>query len=337
MSDLRHTFKHLNCKLRIAFACAFTLVAGSNASAAIFTLDDVEFWVGAGENRAAMVVDWVDDSQELPALAWGYRWDGTATGHDMLLAIVAADSRLFAKLGDFSGVPSLFGFGYDADADGQFGILKIDLGGEPIETDFDELGIAYSEIPDEDRRTASATDANDYYAEGWFTGFWHYGTASANPYDGGSWNGVPSPMASRPLTDGAWDSWVFTPTFDFTAFAENPMAAPAPGVLLFGDYNENDVIDAADYTVWRDAMTAASGSLPNDPTPGTVDESDFLYWRSHFGQTLGAGASANAQSVPGEPQGPNNAAVPEPSTWQLMLISVWTLWTTLFRRRKEND
>ena len=48
-------------------------------------------------------------------------------------------------------------------------------------------------------------------------------------------------------------------------------------VGLMGDYNGNDMIETADYTVWRDALTADATSLANDPTPGTVDESDFLY------------------------------------------------------------
>jgi hypothetical protein len=39
--------------------------------------------------------------------------------------------------------------------------------------------------------------------------------------------------------------------------------------------------------------------LPNDPTPGVVDESDFLYWRAHFGESLGAGSGAAASQEPG--------------------------------------
>jgi len=67
---------------------------------------------------------------------------------------------------------------------------------------------------------------------------------------------------------------------------------------LLGDYSNNGVIDAADYTTWRDALTAGSASLINDPTPGTVDESDFLYWRAHFGETAPFGAGSGAGTVP---------------------------------------
>jgi len=76
---------------------------------------------------------------------------------------------------------------------------------------------------------------------------------------------------------------------------------------LLGDYNNNGVIDAADYTTWRDALTAGATALANDPTPGTVDESDFLYWRAHFGETAGSGAGSAA-------------AVPEPGATLLLCL-----------------
>jgi T5SS/PEP-CTERM-associated repeat protein len=69
-------------------------------------------------------------------------------------------------------------------------------------------------------------------------------------------------------------------------------------VGLTGDYNNNGVVDAADYTVWRDALTAGATSLVNDATPGIVDESDFLYWRAHFGETAPIGSGSGAGTVP---------------------------------------
>jgi hypothetical protein len=82
---------------------------------------------------------------------------------------------------------------------------------------------------------------------------------------------------------------------------------------LAGDYNGNNVIDAADYAAWRDAVTAGATSLTNDPTPGVVDESDFTYWRAHFGETLGSGAGAGSA-----------AAVPEPSAF--LSLAIGGLW-----------
>ncbi len=73
----------------------------------------------------------------------------------------------------------------------------------------------------------------------------------------------------------------------------------APGVD--GDYNDNNVVDAADYTVWRNHLNT-SATLPHDPTPGVVDASDYTLWKTDFGLTASTGAgSANTLTVP-EPQ-----------------------------------
>jgi hypothetical protein len=118
--------------------------------------------------------------------------------------------------------------------------------------------------------------------------------------------------SSLPLT-GSYFNFVLQPLSGSYLLL---VSEPPP---LLGDYNGDDFIDAADYTVWRDAMTAGSTVLLNDPTPGTVDESDFLYWRDHFGQP-GGGAASGAV-----------AGVPEPSCWCLALIGI-TAWATLRRR-----
>jgi autotransporter-associated beta strand protein len=76
---------------------------------------------------------------------------------------------------------------------------------------------------------------------------------------------------------------------------------------LWGDYNDDGIIDAGDYVVWRDAMEAGTPLL-NDDTLG-VGEDDYDRWRMNFGQTnLGAGAVA----------GP---AVPEPSSASLLWMA----------------
>jgi hypothetical protein len=76
---------------------------------------------------------------------------------------------------------------------------------------------------------------------------------------------------------------------------------------LRGDYNGNGIIDAADYTVWRDALEG-DGVLTNDDD-GMADEGDFVYWRAHFGEMSGAGAGSAS----------SGAAVPEPGSLLLAL------------------
>ena len=55
---------------------------------ATIAFSDILFWVGTGSNEAVMAVNWADT-----ALAWGYRWDGTATVADMMAHIASADPR----------------------------------------------------------------------------------------------------------------------------------------------------------------------------------------------------------------------------------------------------
>jgi hypothetical protein len=57
----------------------------------------------------------------------------------------------------------------------------------------------------------------------------------------------------------------------------------------FGDFNRDGLVDAADYTVWRDGLGNA------------YTEADYDVWKSHFGQLAGSGAGAKANSVAAEP------------------------------------
>ena len=286
--------------------CAFSWPAPCIGQS--FSFDDIDFWVGSGANRAALVIDWVENSAEPPALAWGFRWDGTAHGNDMLTAIVAADPRVFAKLGGTPANPNaVFGLGYDADGDGEFGI---DDG-----TPFDAQGFAFSTPAD----LAAAIDPGDYYAEGWFIGFWHYGVADENPYGAGAWSDTPVGMAGRALSDGSWDSWVFSTTFDFASFAENPQAAPPP--FLLGDFDRDGRVDADDYALWRAAFGSTSDLAADASGNGIVDAADYVVWRRHLD------TSAVSSSI--------TKTVPEPHGLPLTLCSLCALWQTRFCRRKE--
>lgn len=86
------------------------------------------------------------------------------------------------------------------------------------------------------------------------------------------------------------------------SFGDNDRGSLAGSVTPFkslgitgfpGDYNQDGAVDAADYTVWRDALGGAS-ALPNDDTPG-IDVEDFTRWRNNFGQPAPA---LSGQAVP---------------------------------------
>ena len=89
---------------------------------------------------------------------------------------------------------------------------------------------------------------------------------------------------------------VFSPGGSWTAkttsaglFSLAPFTPPMGGVA--GDYNDNGVVDAADYVVWRDLL-GSSTQLENEGsgvTPGMVTPEDYTTWRANFGKTPAPG------------------------------------------------
>ncbi len=80
---------------------------------------------------------------------------------------------------------------------------------------------------------------------------------------------------------------------------------------LPGDFNDDGMINLADYTVWRDHLGAATESAlnGNGNNTGGVDTGDYLLWKMHFGAAAtAAGASAAAR-------------VPEPASLAVVLFS----------------
>jgi len=87
--------------------------------------------------------------------------------------------------------------------------------------------------------------------------------------------------------------------------------------LTTGDYNDNGVVDAADYTVWRNQLGQAI-AMPNETvTLGMVTQEDYAAWKANFGNAAGSGSFSNTK-------------VPEPAT--LVLLTVGTLATCSRRR-----
>lgn len=66
-----------------------------------------------------------------------------------------------------------------------------------------------------------------------------------------------------------------------------------------GDFNNDHLVDAADFTYWRDHLGDADESAILNRGDGLngVDQGDFAIWRAHFGETLELGGFG-AQSVP---------------------------------------
>jgi hypothetical protein len=87
-----------------------------------------------------------------------------------------------------------------------------------------------------------------------------------------------------------------------------------------GDYNGNNVVDAADYTLWRNTL-GSTANLSADGNGNTrIDAGDYDVWKQHFGQAAGSGGLSAAR-----------AAVPEPTSL-LFCIAALPPWVVCRRR-----
>jgi hypothetical protein len=95
---------------------------------------------------------------------------------------------------------------------------------------------------------------------------------------------------------------------------------------LFGDYNDDGAVNAADYVTWREA-TQSMTPLKNENlaiTPGLATIEDYNIWRANFGLT-----TAEAGTGFGGSQ-----AVPEPLAASLVLLGVFVTMPVVGVRRR---
>jgi hypothetical protein len=112
--------------------------------------------------------------------------------------------------------------------------------------------------------------------------------------------------------------------FNFSIAGTSGIALWSEAVTpVVGDYNHNGIVDAADYTVWRNSLGQVGTGLDADGNGNDeIDEGDYAVWKMHFGETSGGGSAAKA-----------NAAVPEPTATVLISWGAIAICGRRARRR----
>jgi autotransporter-associated beta strand protein len=102
-------------------------------------------------------------------------------------------------------------------------------------------------------------------------------------------------------------------SIDYNYLSGNQIALVGAPAGLPGDYNNNGVVDAGDYVLWR-----KGGPLQNEVNlPGTVNAQDYIEWKARFGNTLGSGAGSGSGSA--------TAAVPETTSTLMLIMGILTI------------
>jgi hypothetical protein len=104
-----------------------------------------------------------------------------------------------------------------------------------------------------------------------------------------------------------------------TVYIDNIRVGMTPDGLP-GDYNEDEVVNAADYVFWRKAATVGLDDLPNDnDDAGPVGTAEYNLWRTNFATGVSGGGSSTG-------------AVPEPASGALLLFAIGGVWVARNKR-----
>ena len=204
------------------------------------SFNDVQFWTGSGTNRAALVIEWSapEDltSTGVPApiadksLVWGYRFNGPATGSQMLQAVLAGDPRL-QVVADMNWGTFVIGINYQLTNSALPGIT------DGRATNFFTQNFITSLTVDID--TAASLNAGDLYWGGHYGPNWEVWTEAGaaggflscpdrgtnlywtaddqnNPYSGihGQWELAGTGLDYMTLTNGSWVGFSVAAGFD---------------------------------------------------------------------------------------------------------------------------
>jgi len=259
-------------------ALAFCAAGAAQHAAFGFSLDDIEHWCGSGTNRSALVVDWHDGTRP-HALAWGFRWSGTATALDLWRAVTGADSGLTGFETTTGGGTRVWGIEYRRPT--RSGDILPETGAHDV------------------RWTAYTWD---HTGDVCLAGTWsHWRCGGQTVYAATNFVAGDAGMETYPLSDGSWDAWSLSveggmrrPGFPAAALSY-PFAASVESYVQ-GSGSYYDWISGDPYTDPTTALGRPTVDTTGDDWYIPLDEPApvvpvYPAFRSHEMVTIGKGGS----------------------------------------------
>jgi hypothetical protein len=108
--------------------------------------------------------------------------------------------------------------------------------------------------------------------------------------------------------NGEFKQLVAPPNYNLRAEYQADKVIVVVGIQ--GDYNDDGVVNAADYTVWRNSRNSTTNTDADGDGNGVIGIGDFTVWKSHYGNVdpfFGSGTSVSS--------------VPEPASLGLLLVA----------------
>jgi hypothetical protein len=113
--------------------------------------------------------------------------------------------------------------------------------------------------------------------------------------------------------------------FTFDGLVEATETNPT---VFAGDYNDDGIVDAADYVIWRTSLSDGVALPANEVSGiGTTDDADYGDWRDNFGNVEATGSGTGLS-------GGASLTVPEPAT-SMMIFTVGGAAAVGLRRRDQ--
>lgn len=165
-----------------------------------FDASTVMNWTGEGEQTAYLIIQW-NDNREENAMVFGYRYDGTKYGIDLVNAVVKANPQLYFLTHSTDLGYTVAGFGWDVDADRNTALVKNSKVYTPDHANSTVTTTSY------DYDDWTAVDDDDLWKSGWYNRFWTYWCKDSFSSE---FSYSQLGASSRMLTDGCVDAYSYS-------------------------------------------------------------------------------------------------------------------------------